>query len=94
MDARDLDIIPIEEAYDHLAKSIVIQAIDDYRKTLHGIPLFRGGNYLKHRKEIERFFKSEWFLMLCDWDGITLMNTIQEQEGVKNDSKTDQTASR
>lgn len=85
MDARDLDILPIEDAYDHLAKSIVIQAIEDYRRVLHGIPLFRGGNYMKHRKEIERFFRSEWFSMLCDWDGITLMKTVKEQEGVKND---------
>jgi len=85
MHAKDLDIIPIEEAYDHLAKSIVIQAIEDYRRTLHKIPMFRGGNYLKHQKDIERFFKSEWFSMLCDWDGIALMQLIQKQEGVDND---------
>lgn len=85
MHARELDIIPIEEAYEHLAKSIVIQAIDDYRTVLHGKPLFRGGNYRKHQVEIEKFFKSEWFLALCDWDGLTLMKIIKEQEGVNND---------
>ena len=94
MDARDLDILPIEDAYNHLAKSIVIQAVEDYRQTLHGKPLFRGGNYHRHKKEIERFFQSEWFSMLCDWDGITLMHLIRKQEGVKDDRKTDQTASR
>ncbi len=80
MRAKDLDILPIDEAYEHLAKSIVVQAIEDYRRVLHGTPLFRGGNYMKHQKEIERFFKSEWFSMLCDWDGITLMKIIKEQE--------------
>ena len=87
MDARDLDIIPIEEAYDHLAKSIVIQAIDDYRRVLHNKPLLRGGNYLRDKGKIEKFFSSEWFMMLCDWDGVTLMHLIQEQEGVQNVSK-------
>lgn len=85
MDARDLDIIPIEEAYEHLAKSIVIQAIDDYRRVLHDKPLLRGGNYLRDKGKIEKFFRSEWFYALSDWDGLTLMKLIKKQEGVKND---------
>ena len=85
MDARDLDIIPIEEAYEHLAKSIVIQAIDDYRRVLHNKPLLRGGNYLRDKGKVEKFFRSEWFYALCDWDGPTLMKLIEKQEGVKND---------
>ena len=85
MDARDLDMIPIEEAYDHLAKSIVIQAIDDYRRVLHNKPLIRGGNYLRDKSNIEKFFLSEWFITLCEWDGPTLMKLIKEQEGVQND---------
>ena len=92
MDARDLDIIPIEEAYDHLAKSIVIQAIDDYRRVLHNKPLTRGGNYLRDKGRIEKFFLSEWFIELCDWDGPTLMNIIRKQEGVTNDCETNQTS--
>lgn len=84
MDARDLDIIPIEEAYDHLAKSIVIQAIDDYRRILNHQPFIRGGSYQKNKKEIEKFFLSEWFIQLCDWDGKTLMELLKEQEGYQD----------
>ena len=33
--AKQIDTVPIDEAYEHLAKSIVIQAIEDYRKILN-----------------------------------------------------------
>lgn len=76
MYARQVDVIPIDEAYEHLAKSIVIQAIEDYRKALHKDP--------KKLIPIEKFFLSDWCYILSGWDGEYLIELLKEQEGVTN----------
>lgn len=78
--ANQIGYVTEAEAYEHLAKGIVIQAIEDYRKVLHGNTINRYGKLKKDKKELEKFFKSQWFHFLCDWDGVTLMKIIQEQE--------------
>lgn len=78
--AQQLDYLTEDEAYEHIAKGIVIQAIEDYRNTLRGKSINKHVNVMKDMKELERFFRSEWFTYLCDWDGETLMKIIKEQE--------------
>lgn len=78
--ARQLDYLTEDEAYEHLAKSIVIQAIEDYRNALHGKAINRHVNVLKDKTELEIFFKSEWYKMLSDWDGKALIELIKKQE--------------
>ena len=77
---KEITTVTIEEAYEHLAKSIVIQAIEDYRECLtYG--------YIKHlsknkynTKEIEKFFKSDWFYILSGGlNGEHLILILQEQ---------------
>lgn len=85
MYAKQIDIMPIDEAYEHFAVSIVIQAIDDYRKVLHKVKVSRYRNAQHSKNEIERFFRSEWCHQLCGWDGDEIMETIKEQEGIQND---------
>ena len=83
--ANQIDYVTEEEAYQHLAKGIVIQAIEDYRRVLHGNTINRYGRVERDRGELENFFKSQWCYALCDWDGETILNIIKEQEGVEND---------
>lgn len=73
-----------------LAAAIVKQAVDDYReadKCLKNVPDFeneadRERYILKHQKteyEIVKFFKSEWYGVLCDIDP----NRILRELGVR-----------
>lgn len=83
--ATQIRYVSEDEAFDHLAKGIVIQAIEDYRRALHNKHLTQYKKTKNNRKALERFFRSDWFELLCDWDGETLIKTIQEQEGINND---------
>ncbi len=85
MRAKQITDIPIEEAYEHLAKSIVIQAIEDYRKILHNP---RVNNYQRVRGNklaLESFFRSDWCYLLSGYNGEYLIEIIQEQEGIIHD---------
>lgn len=73
----------IEEAYDHLAKSIVIQAIEDYRKALRKPNKYK--KTINNLKALEKFFLSEWCYHLSGWDGNYIIELIKEQEGKTND---------
>lgn len=55
----------IQKGYENLANSIILQAIRDYRialRVLHKYPNDRAAQY--QVKDIERFFRSEWFSVL------------------------------
>ena len=82
--AKQIDTVPIDEAYEHLAKSIVIQAIEDYRKILNLIRKQQNKIAKRKKKDLEKFFLSDWCYLLSGWDGEELMQIIQEQEGAKN----------
>jgi hypothetical protein len=81
---------PDEVGLNALAAGIVKQAVDDYReadKCLKNVPDFeneadRERYILKHQKteyEILKFFKSEWYGVLCDIDP----NRILRELGVR-----------
>ena len=78
--ASEINIIPIEEAYDHLAKSIVIQAITDYREILKNGKLPKLSIKSYNKIEIEKFFMSDWYQLLTGFDGQRLIDILQEQE--------------
>lgn len=84
MIAAEIETVTIEEAFEHLAKSIVIQAIEDYRECLkYGrIKLLSKNKY--NIQEIEKFFKSDWFHILSGMNGERLIKILQEQ--AKNDA--------
>jgi hypothetical protein len=77
-----------------LAAAVVEQAIDDYRtcirgKTLSGESGYRGkssdpeGTRKKSiegaMNSIERFFRSDWFYILCDCDGEMIIKRLKEE---------------
>ena len=78
--AREIDYVPIHEAYEHLAKSIIIQAITDYREILNNDRIKKLSKAKYNKAELESFFLSEWFQLLTDMDGQRLINLIKEQE--------------
>lgn len=73
------------KSYQRLANGVILQAVADYRKALRGKLVIPGQSPERTIKELESFFKSEWFRMLSKIDGETLMNKIK---GEKNERRT------
>ena len=66
--------------YHDLANSIVLQAVDDYRKALRGWSCY--GFYGKPEdmiRDCERFFNSHYFQLLTSIDGEYLMQQLKEE---------------
>jgi len=61
-----------QRCYNELANAIVIQAVDDYRKT--------DNDNVMARKSIEKFFKSGWFKLLTDTDSTYLIEQLRQEK--------------
>jgi len=71
-----------------LADAIVMQTANDYRKLLCKMAKRPYNLDLKNDKtSIERFFRSNWFSILCDLDGTECIRKLQKptrrMEGVQ-----------
>lgn len=62
------------EGIDNLRSSIVIQAVKDYKALLSGNI---EPTYTCDLPELERFFRGEWYGLLCDYDGERLMGLVK-----------------
>ena len=63
-----------DEGVDLLRNAIVIQAAKDYKRSFD----YRSGACDEFdRKEIEKFFRSEWYEQLTDVDSEYIMNEIK-----------------
>lgn len=78
--ASQITDLTIDEAFEHLAKSIVIQAIEDYRFVLKHNKKRYTSRAQYNQIELEKFFLSDWCYILSGYDGQYLMDLIQEQE--------------
>jgi hypothetical protein len=58
--------------YEKLSEAIILQACKDYRDAL------RNGNFCRQR-EVERFFRSDWYLMLSQVDGEFIIELLKEE---------------
>lgn len=73
----------ISDPYKCLALAIVENAVYDYRDALRRrrSELHLDGRVKKSTEEnlaeIEDFFQSEWFELLCPYDGLTLMHACR-----------------
>lgn len=68
-----------EENYMMLGEAIVKQAAKDYVSSLKSLRLYPEDPELQRRKaECERFFRSEWYMMLTKIDGEYLIRRLQE----------------
>lgn len=72
---------PISAAYERLAASIVQKAAEDYEEALTGLIRAETRAVRKHgideKREVERFFRSEWFKGLCDLDPIAVIEALE-----------------
>ena len=63
--------------YQSLANAIIEQAAFDYRKALKEIKKYgKSEETVGTKRECERFFRSDWFDVLSELDGIYLMKKI------------------
>ena len=62
-----------KENYEKLAQAIIIQAVRDYRNSYS----------YQTRCSIERFFRSEWFMVLTTLNGEMLIKRLQEERLVR-----------
>lgn len=72
--------------YDRLAKAIVQQAINEYKSELRRIAERikemkekerESGCYSPKMHDLESFFKSDWFVILCDMDGQAVIDELR-----------------
>jgi hypothetical protein len=77
---KNISLSPVELAYRELANAIVLQAVRDYRdalKRLERSPYSR--TLLRDKREVERFFRSDWFATLTEIDPVMLMERLKSE---------------
>lgn len=60
--------------YRQLADAIIMQAVKDYMRS----------KCYQVQEEIESFFKSDWFIVLCNIDGDWLIEKLKQERVMKN----------
>lgn len=66
--------------YEALANAIIVQACDDYRNALNELsqdPL--SIEAYRTKREVERFFRSNWFATLTDIDPKYLLEKLRKE---------------
>lgn len=65
--------------YQVLVENIIMQAVTDYRKAIRGIGV-NGTIPPEHTvKEVEQFFKSDWFRQLSTVSGTYIIMKLKEE---------------
>ena len=68
------------DPYQNLANAIVSQAANDYRKALKRLKKHPGyETALYSKREIERFFRSDWYASLTTVDPEMLVKRLNEE---------------
>lgn len=66
--------------YENLANAIVLQAVKDYRKALKYLNRnSKDREALANKREVERFFRSQWFTILTRADGEMLIRSLKAE---------------
>ena len=65
-----------ENPYELVAHGIILQAAEDYREALKTPKRESSKNTIK---ECERFFRGEWYRVLTNLDGETLIRMLREE---------------
>ena len=66
--------------YEALANAIIIQAAKDFRAAYKRMKRFpNDGRAQEEVREITKFFCSQWFEMLSDVDGTTLLKKMKDE---------------
>ena len=88
------DQLAIDKGWENLATSIVMQAVEDYRRVIRGKRILEQGKEHNRKKiieEIEEFFLSDWFYILTNVDGQTILKRLRRE--YYNECKTNSTNS-
>ncbi len=76
----------MNDNYQNLANAIVLLAVNDYRKAQHTLSLYPKDRSVKFQiKQIEQFFRSEFYKLLTGVDGemlISILNKEMNNKGV------------
>lgn len=69
-----------EDGYRNLADAIIMQAVSDYRREARKqVKHPHDVDTAQKKLNIERFFLSGWFTMLCTLDGRRLLRDLDRQ---------------
>lgn len=68
----------IEACYEALAAAIVEQAVKDYKKALTAEKRCQDLDARRRIRELETFFKSDWFAQLSNLDGRLLIKNVRK----------------
>ena len=68
----------IETCYESLCLAIVETAVRDYKKALEAEMKCEDLNARRAIRELEKFFKSEWFKQLLNLDGRLLIKNVRK----------------
>lgn len=70
----------MEEKYEDLANAIVLTAVKDYRDALKKLKKHpRNNTALYTKKEVERFFNSDWYKLLTNIDPVMLIKQLNKE---------------
>ena len=69
---------PLQTNWENLANAIILQAVEDYRGARHRVRMLPGQTESQKRiREVERFFRSDWFKALSKVDGKALLMKLK-----------------
>ena len=70
----------MDDNYIELANAIILQAVKDYRGALKKLKKRPRSETAKiSKQEVERFFRSDWYLQLTSLDPEMLMQKLNEE---------------
>ena len=70
----------MKDNWEALVNAIVLKAVEDYRKARRRVRRFPGQKGAQERiREVERFFRSRWFLILTDTDGRMILEQLRKE---------------
>lgn len=66
--------------YKELANAIIVQAVKDYRDAAERLRYTLDDKSAQHdKRNIEKFFRSNWFSILSDLNGELLLKKLKEE---------------
>ena len=76
----------MNELYEKLATAIILQAVEDWRKSVKALkkrPHCTEAMMMKD--ECEQFFLSDWFEALTSVDGGMILRKLKQEEGIHDE---------
>ena len=70
----------MRQNWEDLANAIILKAVDDYRlasRRIRNVPDDEKSR--KRIREVEQFFRSQWFRQLSDVDGSTILYNLRRE---------------